>query len=142
VKREFETLFFLLSILQNLKLGSQVISLADESGELSGLVETRSEQTGDLTNDGLGSKKAVVLGSEFLHFLLVLLQGLHVLDREKGHSDLNARSNSTIKHWKQIKTLAALSQSIWFPKTQMVRLRLHSLGRAMEPAKRLSLEGS
>merc|ERR1712000_296582 len=36
---------------------------------------------------------------------------------------------------------AALSQSIWSPRTQMDSERLHSLGRAMEPAKRLSLEG-
>ena len=41
------------------ELGAEILSFADEGGELSGLVQTRSQQTGDATDDTLGSKKGL-----------------------------------------------------------------------------------
>ncbi|RUP47976.1 hypothetical protein BC936DRAFT_145119 [Jimgerdemannia flammicorona] len=42
-------------------LGNQIVSVSDGGGELTGLVETRTQQTGDLLNERLGSEEGIVL---------------------------------------------------------------------------------
>mmetsp|Transcript_102303 Transcript_102303/g.142459 ORF Transcript_102303/g.142459 Transcript_102303/m.142459 type:complete len:241 (-) Transcript_102303:59-781(-) len=58
----------------------QRLVVGDESGELASLVETGSEQTGDLADHGLGGKEGVVLASQLLDELLVLVELLEVFD--------------------------------------------------------------
>ena len=48
--------------------------MGDGGGELSGLGETGSEQTGDLLNQSFRSQESVVLLSEFLDELLVFVE--------------------------------------------------------------------
>jgi len=56
--------------------------VGDGRGELSGLGETGAEETGDLTEEGLGGDEGVVLAGEFLDELLVLVELLEVVN---GH---------------------------------------------------------
>jgi hypothetical protein len=42
-------------------LGLDVVTVSDQGGELASLVQSRTEETGDLTDDDLGSEEVVVL---------------------------------------------------------------------------------
>ena len=64
-------------------LGGHVLSVGDGSGELSGLGQTGTEQTGNLLDQSLGSKEGIVLASKLLDELLVLVELLEVIN---GHS--------------------------------------------------------
>ena len=66
--------------------------MGDGGGELSGLGETGSEETGDLTEEGLGSDEGVVLAGELLDELLVLVELLEIIN---GHR-LEAMVLSTV----------------------------------------------
>merc|ERR1712032_897094 len=62
-------------------LGLEGLAVSHEGGELTGLVQTGSQQTRNLLDDRLGGQETVVLLRELLHELLVLLellQGVHV----------------------------------------------------------------
>jgi hypothetical protein len=63
-------------------LGGHVLGVGDGSGELSGLGETGTEQTGNLLDQSLGSKEGIVLASKLLDELLVLVELLQVVN---GH---------------------------------------------------------
>jgi len=52
----------------------------DDGRELTGTVEGRTVQLGDLTKNSLASKEAVVLLAELLHGLLVTADGLQTVD--------------------------------------------------------------
>jgi len=60
-------------------LSGKVISVLDDSGELTGTVEGRTVQLGNLTENSLASKEAVVLLAELLHGLLVTADSLETI---------------------------------------------------------------
>jgi len=60
-------------------LVGEVLSVRDGCGELSGLGETGSEETGNLLDEGVGGNEGVVLLRELLDELLVLVELLQVL---------------------------------------------------------------
>jgi len=62
--------------------------VSDQQRELAGLVESRAEKSGDLSDDSLRGEERVVLGGELLDELLVLVQLLQIIDREEIDSDL------------------------------------------------------
>mmetsp|Transcript_5183 Transcript_5183/g.5938 ORF Transcript_5183/g.5938 Transcript_5183/m.5938 type:complete len:237 (+) Transcript_5183:173-883(+) len=66
----------------------QRLVVGNESGELASLVETGSEQTGDLADHGLRGKEGVVLASQLLHELLVPVEGLEHLDITEVETEL------------------------------------------------------
>jgi len=61
---------------------SQVVGVRDGSGELAGLGQTRTQETGDLLDEGLGGNEGVVLAGKLLDELLVLVELLQVIS---GH---------------------------------------------------------
>lgn len=63
------------------ELGAQVVGVGDRGGELAGLGQTRTEQTGDLFDEGVGGDEGVVLAGQLLDQLLVLVQLLQVVRR-------------------------------------------------------------
>jgi len=63
-------------------LGNQIVSVGDGGGELTGLMETRTQQTRNLLNESLGSKEGIVLLRKLLYQLLVLVELLEVIN---GH---------------------------------------------------------
>jgi len=62
--------------------------VSDQQRELAGLVESRAEKSGDLSDDSLRGEERVVLGGELLDELLVLVQLLQIIDREEIDADL------------------------------------------------------
>mmetsp|Transcript_23961 Transcript_23961/g.27998 ORF Transcript_23961/g.27998 Transcript_23961/m.27998 type:complete len:272 (-) Transcript_23961:24-839(-) len=64
------------------------VSLTDEERELTGTGKTRTQQTGDLLDEGVGREEGVVLAGELLHELLVLVELLEVIDRHGVKADL------------------------------------------------------
>lgn len=76
-----------------INLRGDIIVSVDDRGELTGLVKTRAEETGDKTNKGGRSKESVVLVSKVLNLLLVLVEELKVI---LGHG-VNASSGSTVE---------------------------------------------
>lgn len=60
-------------------LVGEVLSVGDGSGELSSLGETRSEETGNLLDEGVGGDEGIVLLGELLDELLVLVELLQVV---------------------------------------------------------------
>jgi len=73
---------------QLVDLDVHVIVVGHQERELSGLVESRAEETRDLTDNSLRGKEGVVLGSKLLDQLLVLVQLLQVIDGQKVKSKL------------------------------------------------------
>jgi len=71
-----------------ISLLANVIDVGDGGGELSGLVETRSEKTGNLLHKSLGRAESIVLLGELLDELLVLVQLLQVVNGLELHADL------------------------------------------------------
>jgi len=71
-----------------ISLITDVIGVGDGGGELSGLVETGSEKTGNLLDEGLGSEESIVLLGELLDLLLVLVELLQVINGLVLHGDL------------------------------------------------------
>lgn len=71
-----------------ISLLADVVGVGDGGGELSGLVETRSEKTGNLLDEGLGSEESIVLLGELLDLLLVLVELLQVINGLVLHGDL------------------------------------------------------
>lgn len=69
-------------------LVTDVIGVGDGGGELTGLVETRSQKTGNLLDQGLGSEESIVLLGELLDLLLVLVELLEVINGLELHADL------------------------------------------------------
>lgn len=67
-------------------LDLQVIVVGDGSGELADLVKTGTQKTGDLLDQGIGSKESIVLLGELLDKLLVLVELLQVLNRLEFHT--------------------------------------------------------
>lgn len=65
-------------------LAGKVLGVRDGRGELAGLGETGTEETGDLLDEGLRGKESVVLGGELLDELLVLVELLKVLNSHEG----------------------------------------------------------
>jgi len=74
--------------LELVDLGVHVIVVSDKEGEFTGLVKSRTQETGNLTNNSLRGEEGVVLGSKLLNQLLVLVQLLQIVDRQKVDSDL------------------------------------------------------
>jgi len=62
-------------------LGVHVVASGEDRWKLTSLVETRSEQTRDLSNERVGSEEGVVLFGKLLHELLVLVELFEVFDR-------------------------------------------------------------
>jgi len=60
----------------------------DDGRELTGTVESRTVQLGDLTKNSLGSKEAVVLLGELLQRLLVTTDGLKTVNTHAGKTEL------------------------------------------------------
>jgi len=60
----------------------------DDGGELTGTVEGRAVQLGDLTKHSLASKEAVVLLAELLHGLLLTADGLKTVDSHARKAEL------------------------------------------------------
>jgi len=73
-------------------LVGQVFGVRDWGGELAGLGETWSEETGDLLDERVGRDKGIVFASELLDELLVLVEFLQVIT---AHS-INAMMLSAI----------------------------------------------
>jgi len=69
-------------------LSGKVIGVLDDGRELTGTVEGRTVQLGDLTKNSLASKEAVVLLAELLHGLLVTADGLKTVDAHAGKVEL------------------------------------------------------
>jgi len=69
-------------------LGLQGFLVGHKSRKLSGLVQTRAEQPGNLLNNRLGCEKSVVLLGQLLHELLVLVHLLQALNIHALHADL------------------------------------------------------
>jgi len=69
-------------------LSGKIISVLDDSGELTGTVEGRTVQLGDLTKDSLRSKEAVVLLAQLLQGLLVTADGLQTVNTHAGETEL------------------------------------------------------
>jgi len=61
-------------------LSGKIISVLNDSRELTGTVESRTVKLGNLTKNSLTSKEAVVLLAELLHGLLVTTDGLQAID--------------------------------------------------------------
>lgn len=64
-------------------LGVHRFAVGQQTGELTGLVQTGTQETGNLLDERLGGEESVVLLGQFLHQLLVLVQllegfGVHV----------------------------------------------------------------
>jgi len=68
-------------------LGGKVISVLDDGRELTGTVEGRTVELGDLTKNGLRSKEAVVLLAELLERLLVTADGLKTVNTHVGKTE-------------------------------------------------------
>jgi len=68
-------------------LGLEVIRVLDDSGELTGTVETRAEDLGDLTEDRVRGKEGLVLLGKTLVLLLVLADGLEVVNAHAGDAE-------------------------------------------------------
>jgi len=60
----------------------------DDSRELTGTVESRTVELGDLTKNSLGSKEAAVLLGELLKRLLVTTNGLKTIDTHARKTEL------------------------------------------------------
>lgn len=91
--------------LQVSDLGLQVVAVGHQGGELSSLrltnvsrdnsdgvvvshlVKPRSQQSGDLLDQSVGSQEGVVLSRQLLHLLLVLVQLLEVVSGHGGDAD-------------------------------------------------------
>ena len=58
--------------------------MGEESGELSGLVQTRTQKTRDLLDQRLRSKESIVLLGQLLDQLLLLVQLLEVIGAHGG----------------------------------------------------------
>jgi hypothetical protein len=69
-------------------LSGKIISVLDDSRELTGTVESRTVQLGNLTKNSLRSKEAVVLLAELLHGLLVTADGLKTVNTQAGKTEL------------------------------------------------------
>jgi len=67
---------------------TDVIGVGDGGGELTGLVKTGSEKTGNLLDQNLGGEESIVLLGELLDLLLVLVELLQVINRLELHTDL------------------------------------------------------
>lgn len=65
--------------LEVLDLLLHVVSVGQERRELSGLVQSRTQQSGDLLDQRLGSQESVVLLGQLLDQLLLLVQLLEVV---------------------------------------------------------------
>jgi len=61
-------------------LGLDVVTVSDQGGKLASLVQSRTEETGDLTDDDLGSEEVVVLLGQLLDELLVAVELLECLN--------------------------------------------------------------
>lgn len=61
------------------------LGVSQETGELTGLVEARAEQSGDLLDERLRGEEGVVLLGQLLHQLLVLVELLQRLGIHEGH---------------------------------------------------------
>jgi len=59
----------------------KIFCVRDRGRELSGLGQSRAEQTGDLLDQLLGSDEGIILARELLDQLLVLVEFLQVVDR-------------------------------------------------------------
>jgi len=71
-----------------ISLLANVIGVGDGGGELSGLVETRSQKTRNLLDQSLGGEESIVLLGELLDQLLVLVELLQVINGLELHGDL------------------------------------------------------
>lgn len=69
-------------------LGSQVIRVSNGGGELTGLVQTRTQKTGDLLDDDIRGKEEIVASSQLLNFLLSLVELLQIFSRTEINSKL------------------------------------------------------
>lgn len=67
-------------------LAGEVFVVRDRGGELAGLGETRTQETGDLLDQGFRGHKGVVLAGELLDQLFVLVQFLQVVRRHGVHA--------------------------------------------------------
>ncbi|GMT00836.1 hypothetical protein PENTCL1PPCAC_23010, partial [Pristionchus entomophagus] len=65
-------------------LGVERVGMRDDGRELSGLVESRTENTRDLLDERLGSEEGIVALGELLDELLVLVQLLEVVSVHAG----------------------------------------------------------
>lgn len=62
-------------------LGGQVIGVGNGRGELTGLVQTRTQETRDLLDNDVGGQEEIVTTSKLLDFLLTLVKLLQVFSR-------------------------------------------------------------
>merc|ERR1711974_494874 len=65
---------------------ASVIVVGEEGRELAGLVKSRSQQTGDLLDKGLGSQESIVLLGKLLHLFLVLVELLQIVSAHAGEA--------------------------------------------------------
>jgi hypothetical protein len=64
----------------------QGVAVRDGGRELTNLVETRTQETGDLLDQSLGGKESIVLLGELLDELLVLVELLKIVNRLEFHT--------------------------------------------------------
>jgi hypothetical protein len=69
-------------------LDGHVIRVRNGGGELTGLVQTGTQETRNLFDDDIGSEEEIVRGSELLDFLLSLLEFLQIFSRTEIDSEL------------------------------------------------------
>merc|ERR1712024_239327 len=70
--------------LQIVHLRIKVVHMSDHGGKLSGLVEARPQQPGDLLDQGVRAEEGIVALGQPLHLLLVLVELLQVISRHGG----------------------------------------------------------
>lgn len=129
-------------------LASQVISVGDGSRELSGLGETRTQETGNLLDESFGSNEGIVLASKLLDELLVLVQLLQVISRHGvnttvlGTIEIVLVTEDATEISSQYSSFDVFSSSGVSGSYQMAMLGRGMEGRRMVPEKRLSRWGS
>lgn len=95
-------------------LVGEVLSVRDGRGELSGLGETRAEETGDLLDERIGGDERIVLARKLLDELLVLVELLQVV---RGHG-VDAVVLGTVNVVLVTEDADGLRKSVYVPKAQ------------------------
>merc|ERR1719495_748701 len=65
----------------------QVVAVGDQSGELSCLVQSWTQQSWDLLDQGIGGQEGIIGSSQFLDLLFILVQLLEVISRHGVHAN-------------------------------------------------------
>jgi len=65
----------------------QVVAVGDQGGELSCLVQSWTQQSWDLLDQGIGGQEGIIGSCQFLDLLFILVQLLEVISRHGVHTN-------------------------------------------------------